>query len=229
MKLERIWEPSPFPVELPAGERAKVSDPAFMTAPWPERPSWLWQDMPQQPGEMRYAKDFVRHGGPRLLVALTREEAEERHRELECYTFATRLPDGLLVVVMRITFWDRLRPQEHGRDQREEPSVHIVLDGSTHVAGGMIEPDKDNPDLARFEDFSAHPRSGMVLEWRLDFKDGTKAIRDDRGDETVLTDRKLTAAEWDLATVPKPGFGEYEMLAERLRALLRMAGYGEIS
>jgi hypothetical protein len=230
MKLQRFWEPSPFPVELPrVGRTVSVSEPAFTTTPWPERPSWLWQDVPPRPGEIRYAKDFVRHGGLRLLVALTREEAEERHREWERYALAARLPDGLLVLMYRLTFWDRLHPQDRDRVEREEPSVHIVLDGGSHIAGGTIEPDKDDPGLARFEDFSAYPRSGKSLEWRLDFKNGTKAIRDDRGGDTVLDERPLAAAERDLATVPKPAFGEYEPFAEHLRALLRMAGYGEIS
>jgi hypothetical protein len=229
MKLERLWEPSPFPVELPAGKRARVSEPVFTTMPWPEQPSWLWQDMPRQPGEMRYAKDVVRHGGPRLLVALTREEAEERHRERESYALAARLTDGLLVLVYHLSFWDRLHPQDLNRVQRREPSVLIVLDGGSHAASGTIEPVKGNPDLVWFKGFRAGSRSGRVLEWRLDFEEGSKAIRDDRGDRTVLADLALTDVERDLAAVPKPAFGEYELPAERLRALLRMAGYGEIS
>jgi hypothetical protein len=125
--LERFWEPSPFPVELSAGERAGISEPLFTTTPWPERPPWLWQDLPQRPGEVRYAKDVVRHGGPRLLVALTAEEAEERHHAFERYTLATRLPDGLLVLMWRLTSWDRHHPQDLHRVKREEPSILIFL------------------------------------------------------------------------------------------------------
>jgi hypothetical protein len=227
--LERFWTPSPFPVELPASERAGISEPFFATAPWPERPPWLWQDVPQQPGEIRYAKDFVRHGGLRLLVALTREEAEERHHALENYTLAARLLDGLLVLISRVTFWDRHHPQDPDPVEREEPSVRIVLDGSSHIAGGTIEPDKDNPDVARFEGFGAHPVSGEIFDVLLDFRRRRKMVRDERTGKAAYTKLRLTAAERKLATIPKPAFGEYEMLAERLRALLRMAGYDEIA
>jgi hypothetical protein len=250
MKLHRYWEPSPFPVEARSSFRkfllaggagaharrlfaekcaADVSEPAFTGTPWPERPPWLWQDVPHQPGEIRYAKNFVRHGGTRLLVALTREEAEERHREWERYTLAARLPDGLLVLVSRVTAWDRLHPQDPDRVEREEPRIHVVLDGGSHIAAGTIVPDEDDPSLARFAEFTAHPRSGSPLERRLSFEEGGKAIRDDRGGKTVPTYLALTAAERDLATVPKPAFGEYELLAERLRALLQIAGHGGVS
>jgi len=133
------------------------------------------------------------------------------------------------VLVYHLSFWDRLHPQDLNRVQRREPSVLIVLDGGSHAASGTIEPVKGNPDLVWFKGFRAGSRSGRVLEWRLDFEEGSKAIRDDRGDRTVLADLALTDVERDLAAVPKPAFGEYELPAERLRALLRMAGYGEIS
>jgi hypothetical protein len=45
LKLERIWEPSPFPVELPADQRKQRSDePFFIPKPWPQRPEGLVAD-----------------------------------------------------------------------------------------------------------------------------------------------------------------------------------------
>jgi hypothetical protein len=95
LKLEHVWEPAPFPVELPPDQRAVgTAEPPFAAKPWPQRPPWLWQEVPQQPGEVRYAKNWLERGGDvLLLVALTKAECEERHRENETYVVAERL-DG---------------------------------------------------------------------------------------------------------------------------------------
>ena len=85
LKLEHVWEPAPFPVELPTDQRTVgTAEPPFVATPWPGRPSWLWQAAPQQPGEVRYAKRWLwRSRDVLLLVALTKAESEERHRENE--------------------------------------------------------------------------------------------------------------------------------------------------
>ena len=85
LKLEHVWDPAPFAVEVPAGERAfTTNEPVFLTAPWPSCPAWLWQELPNRTGEVRYAKDLLyRDGSVLLLVALTPDEAAERHRERE--------------------------------------------------------------------------------------------------------------------------------------------------
>jgi len=52
LKLGDIWEPAPFPVEVPEAERmAKCAEPRFTTTPWVPRPSWLVQEAPGRPGE----------------------------------------------------------------------------------------------------------------------------------------------------------------------------------
>ena len=114
LKLERFWEPSPFPVELPSVQRAgRCSEPTFIAKPWPAAPPWLWQDLPQVPGEVRYAKNYVWHGNEaKLLVPLTAEEAEDRHRALESYEVVRREPDNRLLSITHYTGWDRNDPEE---------------------------------------------------------------------------------------------------------------------
>jgi hypothetical protein len=92
LKLEHVWEPSPFPVELPSAERAgRTAEPIFSVTPWVGRPSWLFGEAPEQPGEVRYAKAALyRNGRVLLLVPLTYEQAEQRHRDLEDYVLAVR-------------------------------------------------------------------------------------------------------------------------------------------
>ena len=57
LKLKEIWEPSPFPAELPPMERAaKSADPMFTPTPWLDFPDTWHQDPPETPGEVRYAQ-----------------------------------------------------------------------------------------------------------------------------------------------------------------------------
>ena len=59
-------------------------------------------DLPDRPGEIRFAKDTYRRGAAIVLVeALTREEAEIRHQNMEDYVLAVRLPQGFLLVLQR--------------------------------------------------------------------------------------------------------------------------------
>jgi hypothetical protein len=135
LKLERIWEPAPFPVELPPAERARSADPLFLTTPWIPTPSWLWQEFPTEPGEIRFAKKVRWRGDEQILqVALSREEAEQRHRAREEYVMAARLSDGSLLVV-HLFEWDRNHPEAFNRVPGWSPPalLTIQLRGHSHV------------------------------------------------------------------------------------------------
>jgi len=113
-KLGDAWEPTPFPVELPAAERARrCDDPPFVTKPWIPRPPRLVEPTPDQVGEVRFAHDILwREGGVVMFVAFTREEAEEKHRTRQDYALAARLPDGNLIVVRHDTGWSPHDPAQ---------------------------------------------------------------------------------------------------------------------
>ena len=106
-RLGDAWEPSPFPIEVPEAERAQRCDePPFPAQPWIAPPPGLVNAPPTQPGEVRFAsKSLRRQGGLVLVVALTREEAEERHRTRQDYVLAMRRPDESLLVVRHHTGW----------------------------------------------------------------------------------------------------------------------------
>ena len=101
--------------------------------------------------------------------------------------------------------------------------------GRSHIGFGEIPASSHNGGRAAFESFGAHPKTGRKREWTLDFDRRIKRLRGHRADQVVRGEAALTAAERDLATFPKPAFGEYMVPAERLRALLRVTGYGEIT
>jgi hypothetical protein len=82
MKIESIWEASPFPAEqLSAGHTENASDPFFAPTPWPAYSTSWRQEHPQRPGDIRFASFWRYRGDTMLLITpLTREEAEWRHQ-----------------------------------------------------------------------------------------------------------------------------------------------------
>jgi hypothetical protein len=234
LKLEHVWEPSPFPVELPASERtSRSAEPAFSTTPWIPRPSWLWQDAPTEPGEVRFGKKCVRSDdGVTLLVALSREEAEERHREREDYAMAVRLPDGLLLAIRCYTGWDRNKPPRFPDLPGPGPFLDYLVDlhGPSHFAVVRAS-DHRHPgvlELWSIEVFERHGR-GSIWLCHVNIGEDEKGLHDSRSGQKVNTRATLTSTERDLALCPIPAFGEYSALAERVRALLQCLGYGEVT
>jgi hypothetical protein len=235
LKLERIWEPSPFPVELPATERASRSaDPVFVTTPWISPPAWLWQEVPSEPGQVRFAKDFLRRDGALVLPgALTRDEAEQRHRDLENYVLVARLPDGLVLMIRRFG-WDRNDPDTLNYSPTWTPRVGyylIELHGSTSYADVSAWPDKENFNSLSLHSLRVNERVSHENLWQcsIDFEEGVKGIHDSRTGKTIYGTSPLSSAERALATCPMPAFGEYAIMAGRLRELLLILGYGKIT
>jgi hypothetical protein len=103
------------------------------------------------------------------------------------------------------------------------------VEGRSHIGFGHIPAVSHHGESVVFESFGAHPMTARTWEWKLDFDRNIKILRDCRACEIVDANAALTRAERNLATFPKPGFGEYMLVAERLRELLRVTGYGEIT
>jgi hypothetical protein len=230
LKLERVWEPSPFPVEVPAAQRAsRCSEPVLVTKPWPSAPSWLWQDLRLQPGEVCYARSSVRRGEEiKLLVPLTMEEAEDRHRALEDYVVVRREPDNRLLTISHRTGWDRNNPEERPPGLIA-PSYYVHFSGD---ADGIVATTSSTyfeyPGLMQIFSISVCRKSNELWLGYFVLHEGRRSIHDWRSGENVYTSIPLTEAERDLCTFPTPGFGEYQVMVERVRALLRIAGYGEV-
>jgi hypothetical protein len=226
LKLEPIWEPSPFPVELPVSERAnRTAEPTFSTGLWISQPAWLLAEAPEKPGELRFAKDtYFRDGRVFLEVPLTSEQAEERHRGLETYSLAVRLPDGQLLLINRIG-WDRNDPEilKYSPDYRPSPWFVIAFCRPSRIFRVCAWQDKEDASLINLWSMSAP-------EWQYyaSLKDSERIIHDYRSGETDYSNIPLAAAERDLVRCPMPPFGEYAELVARIRSLLRYAGYGEL-
>ncbi len=103
LNIASIWEPSPFPAELPEHQRESVAEPQFQTGSWPATPGGLLAPLPDQPGELNFSKDYVfRRDLPLLLEPMTIEAGQRAYQANEKLIAAQRLPDGkLLLSIMR--------------------------------------------------------------------------------------------------------------------------------
>lgn len=231
LKLDHIWEPSPFPVELPAIERMhRSAERVFTTTPWVTVSPSPLQQLPTKPGEVCFAKGFSRRDGSIVLVGpLTPQEAKERHRELEGYVLVARLPDEFLLMIGRFCHFDRNEP--NGPTYSTSPfeqDFHIELHGPAEIATvSTRSPLRGSPSFDILS-VAVHERQTYKSRWHcnIELKEGVKRIFD--LDQPSIKS-PLSDAERDFATCSIPVFGEYAALDEWLRALLRVTGYGDIT
>ena len=231
LKLGDIWEPAPFPAELPAAERARAADPLFVTTPWVPQPPWLLQDAPEVAGDVRFAQGlFHRNGRALMLVPLTPAEAEERHRKPLRYVLATRLLDDVLLVLTCNTSSD---PEEPPRPGPQRPPVLtecvVQFYSSSHYARATFHARGGGFLRLWTVEISTWPERRSIWLCYLDVQEGRRSIHDDRSGEHIRTTTPLSPTDLDLMTCPMPGFGEVDDLTRRVRAVLNNAGYGEFA
>lgn len=234
LRLDGVWEPSPFPVEVPAAERAaRTNEPSFATTPWVPRPDWLWGDEPETPGEVRFAKDFeIRDGRAILLVPLTRENAQEMHRTYQEYVLATRLTNGGLLVLRRLTGWSPYNPAQ-AQNVNYVPTVKIYLE--LHKSSQFVETwfaeSRDQRDFMELLTVEVRSNDTKGSAWRCSFLpsgENSKSVHDDRGEKGVHVKTEQTAEERDLIFFPMPQFGDFTELLRRTNVILRTGGYEEV-
>jgi hypothetical protein len=242
LKLDGIWEPSPFPIELPAAEQRRAAEALFSTTPWiAERPSPL-MDLPAAPGEVRFAIGVGRREGRLILIApLTRQEAEERHHRSEKYVLAVRLPNGLDFVFQRELCVDPNHPWSQSaltrlsEDQLRRIKLWIALQSGPLLASVSAYPPLDGRDAV----FALS--SVDVMDWTTRSSWGRHLVlpgdRLWRGDgvavkaapaSAIYGNFVLTAAQSELIIFPPPAFGQYADLPACLQTALRLIGYGEL-
>jgi hypothetical protein len=217
-KIQDAWEPTPFPVELPAATRHSGSaDPVFSPKPWLEFPDTWRQKPPDKPGEVRFARDWWHVNDPvTLLHPITREQAEKRHRDLEYYVLATRLPQRQLMILSysvfdRETKWPTVRYYLWIYGARGR---HMIVDfWERHDAPGALE--------MRSIDI----RGDKAWHSSLNFRDGQKLIHDYRPAEKSYECRKMTARDRSAYIFRLPRFGEFELLWQRISTYLSKEGY----
>ena len=221
-KIEQIWEPSPFPAELPASKRAaKSADPVFPPTPWLVFPQTWRQDPPRKPGEIRYGIDWWdRQDRMSLLHPITREQAEARHRNFQPYTLATRLPEGQLMI---LTYESSLR------DGAWQPPVRYVL----RIYGRrrrymIVDFQEDCVDPGVLKMHSIKIQGPRAWESYLSFRDSEKSIHDYRMKKKSYECRPMTAQDRSVYTFTPPIFGEFDQLLQAISTYLSNEGFGAL-
>jgi hypothetical protein len=234
LKLGDAWEPAPFPAELPEPERERrCDDPPFLTKPWIPRPARLVEPPPDQVGEVRFAREVLwRKGGVVMFVALSREEAEEKHRTRQDYTLAARLPDGNLIVVRHRTGWSPHDPEQPGNPDYV-PSRTFYLDAygtrSRVLHANFSEPVAEPGPLKMWSVDVYEPVSQYNI-WLAhnDTEARTKTIHDHRNSPRGYEERPMSDSDVALCVFPEPRFGDFNELWHRVETYLQNEGFGTL-
>ena len=231
LKLDSIWQPSPFPVELPSAERERqTGEPPFAIEPWLPRPHGLLAGVPEAPDDVRFAKTQLRRdGNPILVAALAHEQAAERHRNREHYVLAARLPNGQLLLLNR-----------GGHDRNDPFRMYL---GPAYADG----PEGFDLELygANFGLHASFSENKAGRTWLQDLKVGEIAtnqkiwswspflgketIWDYRGGTKEVFQKDLTDDTFNQWSFPSPGFGSFGPFVEAALHRLRTAGFGELT
>ena len=165
-----------------------------------------------------------------LLVALTPEQAGQRHREREAYVLAARLDDGLLALIHRSTIYDQHSPHMGEIRPRPLPRIAIGLWGRAHDASTYIWDSDRETGICHITRFSVRDRATR-REWecQLNLGTGTKDVWDSRSGKRIYAVSALTDAERKAAVCPIAAFGEYATAVDCFRLVLRAAGFGDVS
>lgn len=244
LKLGDIWEPTPFAGEVPEAQRkTRCAEPFFTTSPWIARPPGLVQEVPEHPGEIRFADATVwRKGRVVMLVALTREEAEERHRTRQDYSLATRLPAGQLLVLRHYT-----GRSSHDPDPRRYSDYLPIRDFYLQVYGSVgrlwahFREDSEQRGVLQMESADVYPHhrppatrvppKTWFPKWyaRNDFAEGCKVIYDRRIDRHGHMPRPMTASDRSLCRFAEPHFDDFGEFWQRIFTYLENEGFGSFT
>ena len=223
LNLEHVWEPSPFPVELPPAERARVSEPVFSLQPWVARPPGLLGEMPAQPGEMRFGKEVhTRSGREIFVVPLSRDAAEERHNTNETYAVAERLADGSVLIVRSVVSNFTIL----GTDYKRPASLHTRWIKPPYLLRVDTMRDSEDDSMIGFWSLSVRDQVTQREIWRSSVKASEISTHDWRKGEQAYSNRELTEAEREIAKFPMPSFADHGELAARIRSLVEITGCG---
>lgn len=230
MKLGDIWDPAPFPAELPEAD-STWSEPPFATRPWIERPPWLVQELPRHTGETRFATMTHHRNGEVLLVAaLSPAQAAEKHRNREHYVAATRLAGGQLVLLIHFSSWSPHNPHQP-KNPTYVPLRHLYLwiYGSSETTLANFQARAGDPDTLEFWTIDVRDNSRTLWLAYNQLRESNKLIYDRRSDHARPPERRpMTEADIALCRLATPAAGEIDDLLRRVTTYLKNEGFGEL-
>jgi len=238
LKLGDNWEPTPYAGEVPKAERkTRCADPSFVTTPWINRPSGLVQEVPEHPGEIGFADAIVsRNDREVMLVALTREQAEQRHLTGQSYLLATRLPGGN-VLVFQYSGRSPHDPTKWNPDYVPGRDFYLTVYRSTAYLVSYFTEDLERRGVIRLDSAEVYnqanaPRRFLAQSargvWKAynRFNHRTKDIHDYRTGLRRYTSQPMTDSDLSLFEFAEPAFGDFGEYWRRVSAYLENEGFG---
>jgi hypothetical protein len=224
LKLERFWEPTPFPAELPRSDRSRSREPAFPVYPWPARPKGILVEQPGAAGEMTFCRE-VQHRRAQFVAVqpLSLAEATAAWADRRPYACLCRLAEDALLIVTWITSAGDPRDPTPWR-RREATAVRcyfdIRFDGQRLFA--CWSNSCDEPDVLRFDGATTY-LSGLHLDYYAynDFRGRTIDLR--HAGERDL--RPMDEGDYAALRVARPRPGDYGGLIQSLIGFLKRAGW----
>ncbi|MGA7487223.1 MAG: hypothetical protein WBW74_09855 [Xanthobacteraceae bacterium] len=234
LKLGDVWDPAPFPAEVPEAERAQMCDePLFLTKPWIPQPPRLVEEPPDAVSEVRFARDVLRRKGSVVMfLPLTREEAEEKHEIRQDYALSARLPDQNLLVLHHRTSWN-----SHDPDQPEKPRYLPRRKFMLEIYGkrdrllyAQIGESFDKRGVLKFWSMDVFDAEGQGYFWSAhnDIKKRTIIVWDHRNSPTGYRERSMTDCDLALCEFAEPPFGDFNDLWRRIETFLHNEGFGTV-
>jgi hypothetical protein len=234
LKLGDAWEPAPFAAEIPEANRTtRCAELLFTTAPWIGRPPGLVEEVPERPGEVRFAKaQMWRNDRVIMLVPLSREVAEEMHRTYQDYVLATRLPEGNPLVLRHHTGLSPHDP-EQPRNPDYVPRRDFCLEmyGSLGRLQATFDEPIEHPGIVQMRSLSVFDRATGDEIWYAynSFNKREKSISDDRDADKGNVCRALSDSDVALCEFEAPPFGEFTDMWRRIEQYLKNEGFGEFT
>ena len=242
LKLGDVWEPTPFAGEVPeAALKTKCAEPFFTTSPWIARPPGLVQEVPEHPGEIRFADDTVwRNGRVVMLVALTHDQAKERHRTGQSYSLATRLPGGNLLLFRYYSGRSPHDPHETNSNYLPGRDFRLEVYGSMGFLKSYFAEDHGRRGVMQMKRASVYVHRSTrthfldqpvksLWEAHNRFEHGTKDISDYRAGPRRYTSRPMNDSDLSFFEFAEPPFGEFGDYWRRVSTYLENEGFGSFA
>lgn len=233
LKIASIWEPSPFPAELQEHERESVAEPEFAAGRWPATPDGLLAPLPEQPGELRFSKDYIfRRALPVLLEPMTIEAGQRAYQAHERLIAAHRLHDGKLL----LSIIDPQRAHQSWIDQAPPGADPIgyhsrfLLYGSERLAEISLHRRSLSEEPLSISSIDVRTKDRRADIWLCNFRheQANATVFDSRGKYRGGVTSDLPPDLLAVLVLDHPVPGAPDDILRRMRQLLDGMGYGAL-
>lgn len=233
LKIASIWEPSPFPAELPEHERESVAEPQFQAGRWPATPDGLLVSTPEQCGELSFSKEYIfRRSLPLLLEPMTIEAGQRAYQANEKLIAAQHLPDGKLLLSI-------MRPQRAHQSWIDQASpdldpiwidTRLLLYGSERLAEIWLSRPSLSVEPLSIHSIEIRTKDRRHSIWHCNFRyeETDATVFDARGTYTGGVTSDLPPDLLAALALDHPVPGAPDNALNRVRLLLHGMGYGEL-